>query len=134
METFLSHHKKVYITGEIGGKTVVYATVKDTKSILSCSCRPCRPEVFIHDPPMDIDHVTTDGLTPTFWVDKPGKDYVFMMGNRRVAQIMRKWMTEKAKNEGYFVEIGPNMDVAFMCMCAMAIDQLYMKVQASSAY
>ena len=122
----LSLHATAYITGESGGKTLVFATVKK-ESMMSFVASA---EVFIHDPPMDIDNVTTDGLVPKIMVkgDFLAKKYDFMMGSRdspyKVAQVVRKWLTT-FENNCYFVNIGTNMDIAFVCMCTMAIDELF---------
>lgn len=122
----LSMHATAYITGEVGGKTLVYATIKK-ESMMSFTASA---EIFLHDPPVDIDNVTTDGLVAKIRVegDFLGKKYDFMMGSRdnpyKVAQVVRKWMTTMESNS-YFVNIGTSMDVAFICMCAMAIDELF---------
>jgi len=122
----LSMHATAYITGEVGGKTLVYATIKK-ESMMSMTASA---EIFLHNPPMDIDNVTTDGLSAKIRVEGDffAKKYDFMMGNRdnpyKVAQVVRKWQT-LFENNSYFVNIGTNMDVAFICMCAMAIDELF---------
>ena len=122
----LSMHATAYITGEDGGKTMVYATVKK-ESMMSMVASA---EIFIHNPPMDIDNVTTDGLIPKIRVEGDffAKEYDFMMGNRdnpyKVAKVVRKWMTSW-ENNCYFVNIGTDMDIALICMCAMAIGELF---------
>jgi len=122
----MSLHATAYITGEVDGKTVVYASVKQN-SMMSLTASA---DVYIHNPPMDVDTVTTDGLTPRIIVegDFMAKKYDFMMGGRenpyKVAQVVRKWMTSY-ENNAYFVNIGTNMDIAFVCMCAMAIDEIF---------
>jgi len=122
----LSMHATAYITGESGGKTMVYATVKKESMMSLVSSA----EIFIHNPPMDIDNVTTDGVAPQIRVegDFMAKKYDFMMGDRdnpyKVAQVVRKWLTTY-EHTSYFVNIGTNMDIAFVCMCAMAIDEIF---------
>eukprot|EP00092_Neocalanus_flemingeri_P011984 GFUD01012921.1.p1 GENE.GFUD01012921.1~~GFUD01012921.1.p1 ORF type:complete len:239 (+),score=46.11 GFUD01012921.1:60-719(+) len=122
----LSMHATAYITGEVNGRTLVYATIKK-ESMMSFVASA---EIFLHNPPVDIDNVTTDGLNAEIRVEGDffAKKYDFMMGNRdnpyKVAQVVRKWMTFM-ENNSYYVNIGTNMDVAFVCMCAMAIDELF---------
>merc|ERR1719233_2532165 len=112
-------HATAYITGESKGKTLVYATVKKESMMSLVSSA----EIFIHNPPMDIDSVNTDGVAPQIRVEGD-----FMAGGRenpyKVAQVVRKWLTTY-EHTSYFVNIGTNMDIAFVCMCAMAIDEIF---------
>ena len=55
--------------------------------------------------------------------------YDFMMGDIqtspfKIAQVVRRWRTW-SENDSYFIEIGPNVDVAFICMSACALDELF---------
>ena len=80
---------------------------------------------------MHIDNVTTDGLPVAIHVDGNPirKEYEFMMGNMndnpfKIARVTRKLKLINAQ-DSYFIEIGPNVDVAFMSMCTYAIDELF---------
>ena len=117
-----SLHNTAYITGEIAGKTVVYATVKQSSYLLNFGPRV---DVYIHKPPVDMYDATTDGLVPDMKVkgNLDGKNYSFKMGSMKVAQVLPKWMNI-TENNCYFVNIGKNMDIAFICMCAMAVDEI----------
>ena len=117
-----SLHSTAYITGEVGGKTVVYATVKHGSYLKTFGPRV---DVYIHKPPVDIYAVTTDGLTPEIKAkgDFDNKNYNFMMGSQKLAEVLPEWMNTK-ENNSYFVNIGRNVDIAFVCMCAMAIDEI----------
>ena len=42
----------------------------------------------------------------------------------KIAQVVRKYQAF-FENDTYFVEIGPNVDTAFICICAYAIDELF---------
>jgi hypothetical protein len=42
----------------------------------------------------------------------------------KIAQVVRSFKTF-APNDSYFIEIGPNVDVAFICICAYAVDELF---------
>ena len=52
-----------------------------------------------------------------------------MMGSRdnpyKVAQVLRKMWMKIWESNSYVINIGTNMDVAFICMCAMAIDEMF---------
>ena len=57
------------------------------------------------------------------------KHYDFMMGNLninpfKIAQVVRSFQGW-AENDTYFLNIGPNVDVAFICICTYAIDELF---------
>ena len=113
-----SLHNTAYITGEIAGKTVVYATVKHCSYLLNFGPRV---DVYIHKAPVDMYDANTDGMVPDMKVK--GKNYSFKMGSMKVAQVLPKWMNI-TENKSYFVNIGKNMDIAFICMCAMAVDEI----------
>ena len=80
---------------------------------------------------MSYDDVTTSGLPVSIHVegDIVSKKYDFMMGNLntnpyKIAQVVRKFKMIQ-ENNSYFIEIGPNVDVAFICICAYAVDELF---------
>ena len=88
-------------------------------------------DIYFHKPPVSIDDVTTNGLPVAIYVegDIVSKKYDFMMGRIRtnpykIAQVVRKY-DAFYENNSYFINIGPNVDVAFICMCAYAIDELF---------
>ena len=106
------------------GATLAIATIK-RQGILSGA------DIYLHNPPMHIDNVTTDGLPVAIHVDGNPirKEYEFMMGNMndnpfKIARVTRKLKLINAQ-DSYFIEIGPNVDVAFMSMCTYAIDELF---------
>ena len=109
-------------------KTMVIATMKrKSNSSLESSA-----DIYLHDPAMNIDNVTTTGLPVDIYVegDMINKNYDFMMGNVntgwfKIAQAARKWKDKLTIKDSYFLEIGQNVDVAFICMCALAIDELF---------
>ena len=43
---------------------------------------------------------------------------------RKIAQVVKKFKIIH-DNDTYFLEIGSNVDIAFICICAYAIDELY---------
>ena len=125
---YLSMHETAYITIQgPNGTTMVVATVKRQSNFsLEASA-----DIYIHNPPMSIDDVTTSGLSVSIHVegDILSKKYNFMMGDLdtnpyKIAQVVRKFQT-LFENDTYFLEIGPNVDVAFICICAYAIDELF---------
>ena len=88
-------------------------------------------DIYFHNPPVSIDDVTTNGVPVAIMVegDIIAKKYDFMMGNintnpYKIAQVVRKFQAF-FENNSYFINIGPNVDVAFICMCAYAIDELF---------
>ena len=129
-------HKKMrsgsataYITVEDqSGATLVIATIKQRREGLSFS----GADIYLHDPPMHIDNdVITSGLPVAIHIEGSviKKEYDFMMGNMndnpfKIAQVVRKFKLINAQ-DSYFIEIGPNVDVAFMSMCTYAIDELF---------
>ena len=123
----LSMHGTAHITIEGPSGTMVVATVKSQSNFFMDSSA----DIYIHNPPMSIDNVTTSGLPVSIHVagDILSKMYDFMMGNLdtnpyKIAQVVRKFQT-LFENGTYFLEIGPNVDVAFICICAYAIDELF---------
>jgi uncharacterized protein YxjI len=82
---------------------------------------------------MHIDNVTTNGLPVAIHVEGNviRKEYDFMMGNMndnpfKIARVVRKLkLITIYANDSYFIEIGPNVDVAFICICAYAVDELF---------
>ena len=94
------------------GATLAIATIK-RQGILSGA------DIYLHNPPMHIDNVTTDGLPVAIHVD--GNPF-------KIARVTRKLKLINAQ-DSYFIEIGPNVDVAFMSMCTYAIDELFSENQ-----
>ena len=109
------------------GATLAIATIKRQVSGLFIS----GADIYLHNPPMHIDNVTTNGLPIAIHVEGNGvrREYDFMMGNMndnpfKIARVVRKFKLINAQDT-YFIEIGPNVDVAFMSMCTYAIDELF---------
>ena len=128
----LTMHGTSHITiKDQSGVTLVVATIKQQSNFFM----DASADVYFHNPPMHIDNVTTKGRpVPDIYIegDISSKKYDFMMGNImnnpfKIAQVVRKSKSWKAfaDNDSYFIEIGPNVDVAFTCICAYAIDELF---------
>ena len=127
----LSMNDKAYITIEGPSGTMVVATIK-TQSNFSLESSAY---IYIHNPPMNIetiDDVITSELPVSIHVegDIMSKKYDFMMGDLdtnpyKIAQVVRKMFKTIFENSSYFVEIGPNVDAAFICICTYAIDELF---------
>ena len=112
------------------GATLAIATIK-RRGILALS----GADIYLHNPPVHIDNVTTNGLPVAIHVDGNviRKEYDFMMGNMndnpfKIARVVRKFKLINPQNT-YFIEIGPNVDIAFMSMCTYAIDELFSENQ-----
>ena len=123
----LSMHATAYITIKDQGKTMVLATIKRQSNFSFESSA----DIYIHNPPVSIDDVSTSGLPVSIHVegDIISKKYDFMVGNLntnpyKIAQVVRKFKMIH-DNNSYFIEIGPNVDIAFICFCAYAIDELF---------
>ena len=124
----LSMHATAYITilDEAGQKMAI-ATIKKQSNFQFESSA----DIYLHNPPMNLDNVTTSGLPVAIHVegDIRSKKYDFMMGNLqtnpyKIAQVVRKFKMFN-ENNTYFVEIGRNVDIAFISLCAYAIDEIF---------
>jgi len=121
-----SMNNSAYITfQDQGGRTWVVATIKEQQYTKSSA------DIYIHNPPVNYDHVTTNGMVPSIHVvgDIISKKFDFMMGNlkgnpQKIAQVAKKWMNVSAPSGSYILHIGTGVDVAFIAMCAFAIDEL----------
>ena len=99
-------------------------------------------------PPVLLEDISTEGLSPDILVagDIISKKYDFMMGDLdnnpyKIAQVEEKFLLfvhdpitrvqvirkfkMVAENNTYFLNVGPNIDVAFLVMCTFAIDELF---------
>ena len=125
----LSKYATAYITiKDQMEATMVIATIKRKSN----SSLESNADIYLHDPAVNIDTVTTTGLPVTIYVegDMISKNYDFMMGNVntnpfKIAQATCKFKDKLAFKDSYFLEIGQNVDVAFICMCALAVDELF---------
>ena len=127
-QKMLTMHGTSYITiKDQGGATLVVATIKKQSNFFPDSSA----DVYLHNPPVHIDNVTTSGLPIAIYVEGEltSKKYDFMMGNImnnpfKIAQVVKRYKAFDP-TDSYFIEIGPNVDVAFTCICAYAIDELF---------
>lgn len=124
----LSFHNTAYITIKDQDQTMALATIKQQSQFrLKLSA-----DIYIHNPPMKIDDVTTSGLPVAIHVegDILSHKYDFMMGNLntdpyKIAQVVRKFRNMLQENSTYYIEIGQNIDIAFICLCTYAIDEIF---------
>jgi len=120
----LSLHATAYILAP--GQTMVLATVK-RRGMMSMDQSA---EIYLHQPPVHIDNVTTEGMMPTITVegDMIAKNFDFMVGVRdnpiKIGQVNRKFNMMSERNT-YFVTIGTNVDIAFLMIAAYAVDELF---------
>ena len=141
----LSMHALANITIKDQGKTMVLATIKRQPKFQGSPIESSA-DIYIHNPPVSIDDVTTSGvsiddvttsgLPVAIHVegDIMSKKYNFMetfVGNLntnpcKIAQVVRKFKMIH-DNNSYFIEIGSNVDIAFICFAAYAIDELFSK-------
>ena len=136
MKTF-TLHGTAYITVQTTSGRWCVATVRRRGGDGLIS--RCNADIFIHNPMQAVENLTpTDGVNPNIQVegDFMAKNYDFMMnvgiinGNQiqlcKIAQVVREWgpRTTYYPNT-YYLRIGANVDVAFICMCAYALDELF---------
>lgn len=126
----LSMHATAYVTVEIGGHTMVVATIKRQSLMQLVSSA----DIYIHEPMQSYESASTDGLVPTCHVegDIISKKYDFMMGNLRrepsdlvkIAQVVRQYNFSGDRNT-YYVQIGTKVDIPFIVICTIAIDEIF---------
>ena len=126
-------HASSYITIEKQGCTMVLAKLKREIVPLITSA-----DIYIYDPPVKMTYekpISTDGVPVAIHVegDIRSKKFDFMMGDPdplrdrrpyKIAQCVRQWGIFEGNNT-YFLEIGPNVDIAFLCICAYALDEMF---------
>ena len=80
-------------------------------------------DVFLHNPPVSIGNVSTSALPVSIRVQRGNlwKMYNFMIGDLNTNRFCYKI----ASRNNYSLEIGPNVDVAFMSFCAYVLDDLF---------
>ena len=125
----MSMSATAYITiDDQSGATLAIATIKRQGVFTSGA------DIYLHNPPMHIDNIETNGLPVAIHVEGNviRKEYDFMMGNMndnpfKIARVVRKlkFFNAQNRNDSYFIEIGPNVDVAFMSICTYAIDEIF---------
>ena len=78
-------------------------------------------EVYLHNPPVNIDDVTTKGLPVLIHIEPDiiAKKYDFMMGDMNTNPY------KIATVSGSRMEIGPNVDAAFICICTYAVCSMF---------
>jgi len=123
----LSWHNTAYITIDQDGETMVTASIRQSEVMQWAKSA----DIYLHEPPVSLEGVTTQGLMPSIHVegDIMAKKYDFMMGDLqtepyKIAKVERSWETW-FEADNYYVVIGPNVDIAFICICAFAIDELF---------
>jgi len=137
MKTF-TMHGTAYVTVQTPSGRWCVATIK-RQGGQGLFANNCNADIFIHNPMQALENLaSTDGVTPTIHVggDFMAKNYDFMKnvgiinGNQvqliKIAQVVRQWgPTTTNYPNTYFLRIGPNVDIAFICICAYALDELF---------
>jgi len=121
----MSRASHIYI--EQGERKFVYATIKVA---LNCEMAPSA-NIYLHQPPVDIENVTTEGMEPQMRATGDGyqRNFDIVMENTpqgvlKIAQI-EKPLQCFSLDRDYYLSIGPNADVAFIVMVTFALDELY---------
>ena len=128
-------NKSCFITIKHQGHTKIAATLKkdpNPDNVFGAI-------IFLYDPPVRFDSgesvIVTSGQTLIIQAkgDIMTKKFDFMMGNPnpivdhypyKIAQVLRKFNIRK-QDDTYFLEVGPNVDIAFMCVCVYALDEMF---------
>jgi len=127
---FLSMHSTSYITiqdPDRPGEVLVVASVTKASSVSWVA----NADIYLHQPAVSLSSVSHAGLTPDIKVegDIRGKTFDFMMQKDgspvRIAQIVRKFQLLTIEKNTYYLEISPNVDVAFISLCAFALDEMF---------
>jgi len=123
----LSLHRQAYLTVESSGQILVYATIKQ-KELFTFTPEA---EIFIHNPPIPFENVSTKGLVPDMVASGNiiQKDYGLVMGEMennpyKIAEITRKlkWFNHA---DTYYIDAGPRVDVSLIVMIVYALDELF---------
>jgi len=116
----------------INNGTMVIATIKRQSSNGCTFFMDASAKVYLHNPPVNIDSATTKGLPVSIHIegDIIAKKYDFMMGDMntnpyKIAQVVRKGGAFTSTQNTFFLEIGPNVDIAFLCICTYALDEIF---------
>ena len=115
-----------YIGRYVGKRAVVLATIRRSARF---SRKPAL-DVFIHNPAMDLDKITEPDFRPQFYIrgDFPGKKYSFLirdsLGYNMIAEVVREWEGD-SESGYYYLNIGYRIDIAFMGITAILIDELF---------
>ena len=105
----------------------------------------CNADIFVHNPLLPLEHLSTmEGKTPDIKVEGNfiAKNYDFMKNvgtiseNQahfcKIAQATKE-LDNKIKSESdlnnsettYYLRIGSNVDIAFICICAYSLEELF---------
>ena len=123
-------HAAAHITVQTSTGRWCVATVRKTPRGFGVG----NADIFIHNPMQPVENLaSTDGIQPNIQVhgNFRTKDSSFMkvMGiiNGNQLQLCKIAQLERDSNHPntYCLRIGTNVDVAFICMCAYALDELF---------
>lgn len=122
-----SANNTAHITVTNNKKTSVHATIKKSGRI----SRQPGLDVFIHNPPLEIETAATfEGRFSSIYIrgDFPGKNYAFLLDYgseyQKIAEAVPK-SGENSEPGHYFVNIGPRIDIGFVGICAMIVDEMF---------
>ena len=98
-------------------RMVVLATIKNPKR----SCFEQSVDIYIHHPPVSIYDTTTSGESGVIQVEGniTRKKYYFMVEDFETKPC------KIAQVNNHSIEIGPNIDIAFICFAAYAIEKIF---------
>ena len=115
-----------HITKEINKKTLVHASIRRSGRI----SRKPGIDVFVHHAPVNIENVSLDGMRPEIYIrgEFAEKKYSFLMpdgiGFMKIAEALPEFEGKSEKGH-YFINVGPRIDIAFVGLTGMIIDEMF---------
>jgi len=123
-------HMTSYITiqdPDRSGEVLVLASITKASSMSWVA----NADIYLHQPAVSLSSVSHSGLTPDIKVvgDIRGKTFDFMMDKNgsptKLAQIVRNFQMFTFERNTYYLEISPNVDIAFITLCGFALDEMF---------
>ena len=112
-----------HITKEINKKTLVHASIRRSGRI----SRKPGIDVFVHHALVNIENVSLDGMRPEIYIrgEFAEKKYSFLMLDfMRIAEALPEFEGKSEKGH-YFINVGPRIDIAFVGLTGMIIDEMF---------
>merc|ERR1711892_55229 len=115
-----------YIGMTLNKKSLVLSTIKKSGKL----SRKAGLDVFMHNPAIDWENLTEPENGSSIYIrgDFSGKNYAFLTrhssGYSKIAETLPEWEGSSEKGH-YFVNVGSRIDIGFIGICAIIIDELF---------
>jgi len=124
----MATRRTAHITIERNGQTLAVATIRQQSHFQNQ--HNADADIYIYPTPQDVEgSVSYSGMTPSITVDgstlRRTKKYNFMCGRTKIAHARRKNTHMTSSRDTYFLKVGFNVDIAFLTMCTLAMDELF---------